>query len=196
MKLTITMALLAGMAWANATLPGRTVTVCSRKNADILTLGRAQAQVSKMFATAGIKIEWHEPRLCPAGAIQISLDEDAPATEHPGALAYALPYEGTHIVLFYGRILKHCIAADDPNLPPILLAHVMVHEITHILQGTNWHSDTGIMKAHWAALDFSQMRFRPLPFTPMDVYLIQHGLDGRSRNAALAAGSLTPDSAE
>jgi hypothetical protein len=97
LKLTMMMALASGMAWAGGTLPARTVTVCSRRTADSATLYRAQGAASKMFATAGVKIDWREPRPCPAGVILISLSESAPASDHPGALAYALPCEGnTH----------------------------------------------------------------------------------------------------
>ena len=57
-------------------------------------------------------------------------------------LAYALPFEGTHIVVFYDRV-EECVRAD---LFPTLLAYVLVHEITHILQEITRHSATGIMK--------------------------------------------------
>jgi hypothetical protein len=191
MKLTMTMVLAAGMAWAGGTVPARTVTVCSRRTADSLTLYQAQAAASKMFATAGVKIDWREPRPCPAGAILISLSDNAPESDHPGALAYALPYEGTHIVVFYDRILRRS-AAVAPNALPMLLAHVLVHEITHVLQGVSRHAATGVMKAQWDSRDFGEMRIKPLPFTETDIYLIQHSLDMRSRDAALVASNLTP----
>ncbi len=195
MKLTMTMALVAGTAWAGSAVPEGAVTVCLHRPADTLTLFRAQAAASKMFATAGVKIDWREPRSCPAGAIVVSLSENAAASDHPGALAYALPYEGTHIVVFFSRI-QIKTAVVDPNLFPMLLAHVLVHEITHILQGVNRHSDTGVMKAHWDSADFGDMRIKPLSFTALDVDLIHRGVDGRSSIAALAAGNSTPATAQ
>ena len=57
-----------------------------------------------------------------------------------------------------------------------LLAHVLVHEITHILQGITRHSETGIMKAHWTPEDYEEMQLRPLSFTRKDIELIQIGL--------------------
>jgi hypothetical protein len=195
LKLTMTMALVVGLAWANAAVPGRTVAVCLHKNADLLTLERAQGQASKMFATAGVKIEWREPRLCPAGAILVSLSEFTPASEHPAALAYALPFEGTHIVLFYDRIQTR--SALDPNERHMILAHVMVHEITHILQGTDRHSVSGVMKAHWDDLDFTHMRFKPLPFTELDIELIHRGMDERSlKGEALRAAGPVPEAGQ
>ena len=55
-----------------------------------------------------------------------------------------------------------------------VLARVMVHEITHILQGMSNHSDKGIMKAHWNAVEA-----RSLGFTADDVELIYNGMDAR-----------------
>jgi hypothetical protein len=57
-----------------------------------------------------------------------------------------------------------------------LLAHVLVHEITHILEGIPHHSQDGVMKAHWTPQDIVRMASRPLPFDPQDVALIQYGL--------------------
>ena len=65
-------------------------------------------------------------------------------------------------------------------------AHVLVHEITHLLQGIDRHSDTGVMKAHWTGRDFVDMRSSPLPFTGYDVDLIYAGLAKRGGTAVLA----------
>jgi hypothetical protein len=35
------------------------------------------------------------------------------------------------------------------------------------------------MKEHWSADDFQQMVWKPLPFAPEDVMLINKGLDSR-----------------
>jgi hypothetical protein len=193
MKIKMTMALAAAMASAGAAVPGRAVTVCLHRNANPLTLDQAQALASQMFGAAGVKIEWREPCHCPVGAILVSLSEYTPASDHPGALAYALPYEGTHIVVFYDRL--HTYSVTDPYGLPTLLAHVLVHEITHILQGTDRHSETGVMKARWDQWDFARMRIKALPFTELDINLIQSGVDARRHNAALVGGNPAPAAA-
>jgi hypothetical protein len=96
----------------------------------------------------------------------------------PGALAYALPYEGTHITVFYDRIAKGAY-------PSTVLAHVMVHEITHLLQGIGRHSETGVMKARWTVRDMIGMGMTPLPFTREDVDLIYLGLGKRTAGAGV-----------
>jgi len=90
-------------------------------------------------------------------------------------LAYAFPYEGVHIEVFYDRI-----DYGAPDVRTALLAHVLVHEITHILQGVSRHSDNGVMKARWDASDRAGMVRIPLAFEPQDVVLIHEGLKARA----------------
>jgi hypothetical protein len=51
----------------------------------------------------------------------------------------------------------------------------MVHEITHIQQGVDRHSNSGVMKARWTDKDYAAMAWKPLPFTPEDILLIHLG---------------------
>lgn len=145
----------------------------------------ARTFASRMFAPAGIQIEWRLGKLT-AGAsgrpIEIVYDTNTPDAFNRGALAYALPFEGTHIHVFYDRI-----AGTGESDPTRLLAHVLVHEITHILQGVARHSSEGIMKAHWSWLDIAGMRQKPLPFTPDDLMFIYQGMNRRDTGAVLVA---------
>ena len=172
----VTMAAVAGAcAWAaEVDRPAeRPVEVCASMGYDF-TVQRAETIASDMFRQAGVKIEWHRDHSCPAGAIRISFSDGTYRKTLPDALAYALPYERTHIVVFYDRLRRHGSARLA-----VLLAHVMVHEITHILQGVSRHSDSGIMMAHWGTNEYNEMAFHPLPFTAADVRLIHIGLDAR-----------------
>src|SRR5262249_53120356 len=126
-------------------------------------------------------INWREGfRGCPAHAIRISYGE-RPREMALEALAYALPFERTHIQVYYNDV-----TIRFPKHAPTVLAHVMVHELTHILQGLSRHSDSGIMKARWTQSDFNSMLTQPLPFTAEDVSLIYNGLAVRSRALAVA----------
>jgi hypothetical protein len=164
------------------------VCVNSSTYAPTLVLARAEAITSRMFATAGVTVEWHSaaPAVCqgaqPTRTVVLDFATNTPPGEHPGAMAYAHPYEAVHIVVLYDRIEK---SADGPIQASTFLAHVMTHEITHLLQGISRHSQTGVMKAHWDAHDFAQMAYKPLPFAPEDIDLIQLGL----RRLAAGAGS-------
>jgi hypothetical protein len=58
------------------------------------------------------------------------------------------------------------------------LAHVLVHEITHALEGVSRHAETGVMKANWTFAGYGQMA-RLLEFTPVDANLIRYRLAHR-----------------
>jgi hypothetical protein len=99
---------------------------------DVPAIVNGQRLASKMFADIGIQTEWPQRGDCLRnGAIVITLLYETPAAQYPGAYAYAMPYEGVDIMVFWDRI-QHKV---PPGRAPILLAHVLVHEITHILQG-------------------------------------------------------------
>ena len=149
-----------------------TVTVCMEPDQHVLMGVRPLA--SAMFASIGVRIAWHELDSCPAevGAIQVRLSRDSTRVRDSGAeaLAFARPYAGT-VVVFLDRVEEL-----NRNGGPSVLAHVLVHEITHVLEGIDRHSATGIMKARWNYNDYLEMRRKPLLFAQEDVNLIYDGL--------------------
>jgi hypothetical protein len=175
----VAMAMLAGNARAEtgAALE-HVVPVCMSEGVRTPDMYLARAIVSEMFEKIGVNIEWRfQERLCRSlsGVISIELSSDTPKNQFPGALAYALPFEGTHIIVFYDRVK----GAVQPMLVPHLLAHVLAHEITHVIEGTDVHSDRGVMKAHWDLSDEERMYRKPLTFSEFDVLLIHRGLEAR-----------------
>ena len=193
MKIT---AILAMTAMAGITASARQQTSTSTSSrvtvyvaneaAQPAVLHDAKAMAAGMFSRAGVRIEWRDHRQAASalspGAISISFATQTPGSFMPGALAYARPYEGVHITVFYDRIER---IAPRSAKSAAVLAHVLVHEITHVLQGVDRHSESGVMKADWTGQDYAQMATRPLPFTVHDVVLIQRGL--RVRETRLAA---------
>ena len=146
-------------------------------NLDVNTHGAlypAQEVADRIFAEAGVRINWRTGR--PSGAqskrepaILVTLAERTPVDYLPGALAEARLFEGVHITVFWDRIESRARWAPAS----VVLAHVLVHEITHILQRVDRHSESGIMKAQWTIDDYRAMASKPLSFTPHDVELIQ-----------------------
>jgi hypothetical protein len=163
----------------------RQVTVCMETpSANTATWNEARTVASSIFAGIGVKIRWHSPSKCPMGAIYIAFSSGTPANAFPGALAYARPYEGTHIVVFLDRV-KGMVSPNDVGC---LLGYTVSHEVAHILQGKVRHSENGIMKPHWEPSDYFEMTQRHLGFVAEDVGLIHRGLDWReSRLAARAS---------
>ena len=188
MKITAMTALVvtAGVA-AQAGEPGqaaeRTVPVCmeSDPTIDLIVTVRAEKIASKMFSGIGVTLDWRLK--CPVEGIRISVSDDRLAHRLPNAFAYALPYEGTHIVVFYDRVER----VSKPTERPTLLAHVLVHEITHILQGVDRHSAQGVMKATWDGSDYAAMTWQPLAFAYHDIELIHRGLAAGAAQRGFAA---------
>jgi len=188
MRITAIQIMGALMAWmagtaADAGEPQGKVTVDLRERGVVPQEVRnpAKALAGRMFAGIGITLDW--AKRVPAGKsweapIIIELATETPEDRMPGALAYALPYEGTDITVFYDRIAKGAY-------PSTVLAHVMLHEITHLLQGIGRHSETGVMKARWTVRDMIGMGMTPLPFTREDVDLIYLGLGKRTAGAGV-----------
>lgn len=102
----------------------------------------------------------------------IRMSSHTPENHHPGALAAARPFDGAYVRVFYDRVRRTTEARKVPSL----LAHVLVHEITHIIQATDQHARAGIMKAQWDSEDYTHMGRSPLGFTEEDLQLIRAGL--------------------
>ena len=156
-----------------------TVTICLVTDPDRLIVDAAETLASQMFCRIRVRLQWYGPPVCPAGAadtIFVMIQTHTPEGKFPGALGVALPLEGSHASVFYDRVLP---AGPGDSRVAALLAHVMAHEIAHLLQGIVRHSESGILKARWSATDLARMAYFPLMFAPEDAILINHGLEER-----------------
>ena len=135
---------------------------------------RARTTVSWLYERAGIRVAWGPGS---GQVIRVQFTRGTPADSRPGALAYAMPFaEGPDtIVVMVDRVE---VAVTQPQVTP-LLAYVLAHEIGHMLQACDRHSETGIMKAQWVEEDYGLMRKFQLGFTPEDVGLMRSGLASR-----------------
>jgi len=152
---------------------------------------QAEELASQIFATAGIAVDWRRgrPVTDPTPSdltVVIDIRDQTPAERMPGALAFAEPYEGIHLVVFYDRVRK----MNSPR-PESVLGHVLAHEVTHLLEGVARHSKTGVMKARYTHADAYAMLAHPLPFAPEDMALIEVGIEKRLAGAAHGTGVTT-----
>jgi hypothetical protein len=136
----------------------------------------ATYQATRMFARIGVRLESKKRNVQSRGegmVIHIRFIDDTPG--HPGAMAFSNPFDPVPLVtVLYDRILF--ATERSPERRAAILAHVLVHEIGHLLMRTTAHSPDGVMKAHWSNADQTRMAYRPLPFLPVDVDLIRSGL--------------------
>jgi hypothetical protein len=180
---TTAAAVMTAILGASALRASTDLDVCLDQNGlrDSMNIVIAKGVADKMFAAIDINLSWRPAEFCKThrGAILITLSRKTAANFKRGALAYARPFEGVHIEVFYDRIEL----LDYATLPKVL-GHVFVHEITHILQAIPWHSENGVMKAHWTDRDYAHMRTVSLQFTREDVELIHFGLAARDRRVS------------
>ena len=168
-------------AWAGdgAQTSQRVVMACLNPGADASMMYRGQATAAQILKQAGVRLEWRGDESACAGGrgLVVTVSRATPVDQHPGALAYALTFERTHIVLFYDRVLT----AARPAVTPYLLGHVLAHEIVHMLQGIEQHSAAGgVMKARWDNRDYADMQRAHLKLTQDDIELIDRGLERRA----------------
>ena len=114
------------------------VTVCLR-NAVVSTPGaieRAKLVAKNMFASIGVNLHWRAPGSEPGSGIdvEVMLTGEEFRDDNSGPLAEAFPFAGKagHITIRYDRVRNS--AGTCRELEPTLLGHVLVHEITHVLQ--------------------------------------------------------------
>ena len=195
MKITAAIAMSLALAVSAQAAGNVRACVNSGTYVSFFDLAQAEAIASRIFATAAVAIEWRSAGSAAcrnsdqARTVVLDFHSHTAPSEHPGALAFALPYQGSHIVVLFDRFAW---SAGGPRQVATILAHVMAHEIAHLLEGVARHSQTGVMKAQWDGHDLMRMAFKPLPFDPEDIDLIQQGLSLRAAGATLAVPSAIP----
>jgi hypothetical protein len=153
------------------------IVICMEMTSNQQQLKLAQELATQIFATIGVRVEFHRYHSCPQDEGQpifIALRNPTSSSLRPGALAYAEPFGGTHIRIFLDRVEKSVNAREVSSL----LAHVIVHEVTHVVERSDGHSE-GIMKERWDRSDYSQMRRGPLAFSETDIAQIRLSLSLR-----------------
>lgn len=149
-------------------------------------IGPAEGLATKILRDAGISVEWRLGRADYSGAAEVIEAVMEAPDEHyePGALASAKlgVHSGTRIEVFGNRIRNSPRDAATANM----LGYALVHEITHIVEGVNRHSESGIMKANWDEYDRQLIRGNSLHFADEDLRMI-HAWTER-HNRSLVAG--------
>jgi hypothetical protein len=147
----------------------------------------ARNDAAWMFSRAGIRLKWVEsekedyPTTVLVRVLVVS--SPGPANISPTALAYATPFNNhPTIFVLYNRLVD--TVARRPQMLSRLLGHVLAHEIGHILQRSDRHAESGVMKAGWSNVDYEAMARAPLPFTPFEIEVMQDGLASWRKRAA------------
>lgn len=157
----------------------RAVNVYVLDSGNSLICLHAMQRARLILREAGVDLRFRpgspRPGETPAPVV-VRIVPEAPTDQIAPTLAKAYPYEGSRIDIYYNRVLRH--SADHTTAR---LAYVMVHEITHILQGIARHSSQGIMKAAWDEDDEYAIACNKLRFAEEDLTLLRLGLEERAR---------------
>ena len=181
-KLALAVLMTAGASAATDPSTEVHIYVRGEQHVDLLVTHGAQRQASEMLRSAGIRIVWKfgRPDHAPCCKPQVVLEYETDTNRAPDVMGYAFPNgDGSGgIKILYRRIVAR------RRRPEKVLAHVIVHEVTHMLQGIPRHAESGIMKALWSRKDYEQMDRSPLEFTAIDIQLIQAGVAKRIAKAS------------
>jgi len=169
----------------------------------LIVLAGAKKIASEMFRAASVDLGWRSGGASLA-AKQSTSSSCLPATSRPvvvivrfrlsndippqpeDVMAYTFPYahSDASVIIISDRLNRR--VSEEPARGAILLAHLIVHEITHLLERVSRHSDAGLMKARWTSRDYLGMDEHPLAFAPVDIELIHLGLTSWRRESCAA----------
>ena len=143
----------------------------------------ARVITGRMFAHVGVRIAWLDGKPGTAAAfaspvvIHVRFLQQTMRNHSSEALAYVTPFaEGANTITVLVDRIRLVTGWPTPE-PHIILAHVLAHEIGHVLLGSERHAPTGVMKARWDRPDFDAMEKEQLEFTSTDVDLIRERLN-------------------
>ena len=192
---------------SSKTLPGAAITVAihDRVGVSVKTLAEAEHTASMVFREAGLDVALVD---CVSGGGEVKNNASCRTTQFPTHLHLTIVERSENLsgetlgVAYLGEDGDGCYS--DIFFGPavelhehlrvqlgMLLGHVLAHEIAHLLLGTNSHSDTGIMRAHWSEQDLANASRYALLFTEAQAKTMRaKAAEGacQSEQAVIAAG--------
>lgn len=98
-------------------------------------------------------------------SISLRIAANAPPDNDRKEVGFSLPFApaGVNVVVYFDRVLQLSGRTGVPL--PILLAHVIAHEIGHVLLKTEKHTSSDLMTDTWRSPQFARMRHRGLLFS-------------------------------
>jgi hypothetical protein len=204
----------AGNGWARHQAPGAaserlhlTVGVYIYAPIPQYELATAERVASKIFQNVGVELSWvncpmtglaaHLNLACTAPYaptdIHLNIAQDLPQGSGVGKFAMGLavtpppPNHGEIASISYARARKLLTDTHELTLGQ-LLGHGIAHEIGHLTLGTNSHSASGLMCAHWNVNELKLAAYAELRFSEEQAATIR--ADVRTRRLQQeAAGS-------
>lgn len=168
------------------------VSVFNDARLDSATLAEAEARASAVFSEASIEVDW---LVCgPADPADFSPSHSAcSALAWPSHLSVRIRPQGVSVSAdTFGQAFVDAggkglyasvyfqnlsVSSHHPQLSNAeMLGYVLVHELGHLLLGTNSHSHTGVMQARWDSSALSAAARSSLFFTPTESSILRSRL--------------------
>jgi hypothetical protein len=144
--------------------------------ADVLSAAKHEAV--DIFARAGIAIVWHDEAPDAPAAYRFAVKIVPNALSHLNAKPHVMGAAlrdthgaiGTIVYAFFGRI--HDFARVKRVSGGTMLAHVIAHEVGHLLLPKGSHSERGLMRGTWDRAQVENAVRGELTFTPEEIRTI------------------------
>ena len=182
--------------------PQLIVSVYDDASVPATVLTQAERQAAKIFDRAGMDVTWlncSRSQGSPAEddcnrfewfghlALRIRPHSTRSQNEVFGVAFLSAEGTGRYSDVFYDRATE---LHGDWNVGlSDILGSVMAHELGHLLLGSNAHSSTGIMRAHWQGEELHRLSRGSLEFTSEQADHMRGKLNGDRPAVALAARS-------
>jgi len=170
------------MTWAETADPGSKLAVRTYNYAAVSghTLLHAEEHAMEIFGRAGIDLTWVDCPISPRevekfpACTQMANDPQALTLKilpETMAARFGLPpsnrgvtFQGHAAFVFYQRVQE--LSNNKGLSEPVVLGHIIAHELGHLLLGAGAHSENGIMKEDLLVKDFRQAeKGTPLTFS-------------------------------
>ena len=169
------------------------------------TLTAAASILHALFAASGVEGVWLTPQAhfpnpqpasgaCPRPLRLIMLAEDQfeAVVRTPGVFGIKAKSDRDHHGVAYLSPRRVARAARAHKLRiPTVLAHVMAHELVHLIQPRPSHTLTGLMRAHWESDDYAAMAQGHLGLASDQRRSFRTMLDRRNHTSAIGSCAAT-----
>ena len=184
-----------GFSQTSAAVPARaeiTISVYDYARVSTELLAAAEEDARRVFRQAGVETVWATclpklERIQPSGCYTVDTTHlmlkilpraiSAQARDRSDVLGTALldgKGVGYYAYVFYDSVQR---VAEARKLGHAMLGDVLAHEIGHLLLGSNSHSVSGIMSAHWYGEDLRRISEAAMLFTPSQARMLRSRLE-------------------
>jgi len=176
------------MTRAMTAVPGLTITVHVYDYAQTspTVLPQAKRQAGRIFSEAGLNVVWLDCATGPAipdskdPCQQAMADEDvrlriltAPVQNFLQDTVLGFAVAPALATVYYESALALAKYDERDFEAPVILGCAIAHEIGHLLLGSNSHSVSGVMCAHWERKHIRLALMGAMLFSPAEAKLVQ-----------------------